>query len=204
MSEDRNNPTRRKVLAASVCALGGVGVGAMGTVLVRSLQPPPEAFARTLQAQRRIVNIAELKPGEFRKVVVGEREISVMLLRRTESQLRTLERFEDDVADPTSQESQQPNFARNRFRSIDPELLVVDLQCTHLGCEVNYYAADDPVMRHRGESWHGGFYCPCHAATFDLAGRVHKGMPAPINLVVPPHKFLSRAEVLIGRNQDEL
>ena len=204
MTENRSNFTRRKVLAASACALGGVGVGSVGAVLIGSLRPPPEAFARTLEAQRRIVNIAELKPGEFRKVVVGEREISVMLLRRTESQLRTLERFEGDVADPTSQESQQPNFARNRFRSMDPELLVVDLQCTHLGCEVNYYAADDPVMSHRGESWHGGFYCPCHAATFDLAGRVHKGMPAPINLVVPPHKFLSRAEVLIGRNQDKL
>lgn len=175
MTENRSNFTRRKVLAASAYALGGVGVGAVGTVLIGSLRPPPEAFARALEAQRRIVNIAELKPGEFRKVV-AERQVSVMLLRRTESQLITLERFEGDVVDPTSQESQQPNFARNRFRSMDPELLAVDLQCTHLGCEINYYAADDRVMSLRGESWHGGFYCPCHDATFDLAGRVHKGM----------------------------
>ncbi len=204
MTEDGSNFTRRKVLAASVCALGGVGVGAVSTVLIGSLRPPPEAFSRALEAQRRIVNVAELKPGEFHKVVVGERQVSVMLLRRTESQLRDLERFEGEVADPTSQESQQPNFARNRFRSDDPELLVVDLQCTHLGCEVNYYPADHPMMSHRGESWHGGFICPCHDATFDLAGRVHKGMPAPTNLVVPPHRFLSDGEVLIARNEDKL
>lgn len=176
----------------------------MGTVLVRSLQPPPEAFARSLEAQRRTADVSRLKPGEFLKVTLGESQVPVMFLRRTKAQLEDLERFEAATVDPTSQVLQQPAFAQNRHRSIDPEILVIGLECTHLGCAVDYYPIDDPLISHKGESWRGGFMCPCHNATFDLAGRVHHGMPALVNMVVPPHKFISPTEVLIGRKHDKL
>ena len=204
MSEDGKNATRRKVLAASVCALGGVGVGAVGAVLIGSLRPPPAELARTLAAQRRIVDVSQLKPGEFVKVEVGGSQAPVMILRRSEDQLSALQRFEGNLADPTSKESRQPDFARNRFRSMDPEFLVVNLECTHLGCIVNCYPDGHPYVKHLGEDWRGGFICPCHDAKFDLAGRVYEGMPAPLNMVVPPHKFLSGTEILVGHNNDKL
>lgn len=199
MSQNEFPSTRRKLLAASVCALGGVGLGAIGTVLVGSLRPSRTSLAATLEGYRQVVNVSDLKPGEFKQIeVLG---LPVMLLHRTHEQLMGLEKIEDKIADPTSQVPQQPAFAQNRFRSQYPELLVVRPICTHLGCTANYFAAGDTRM---WPEWSGGFYCACHSAIFDLAGRVHKGMPAPTNMLVPHHKFLTKNEVQFGHPEYSL
>ena len=128
----------------------------------------------------------------------------LMIFRRTQEQLKSLEQSEDSLADPTSQESKQPDFAKNRFRSKTPELLVVQPICTHIGCMVNYSPAGNAYMDSPEQKWRGGFYCPCCGAKFDMAGRVHKGMPARTNLVVPLHSFLSETELEFDNPKDAL
>lgn len=115
-----------------------------------------------------------------------------------------LERFEEDLADPTSNEYQQPTYAKNRYRSRDPELLVVDLVCTHLGCQVAYIPPGRADFNLGGNPARAGFNCPCHSAAFDLAGRVLNGMPAPVNLRVPKYKLLGSNEVQLGYDKDDL
>lgn len=193
MNEDSK---RRQLLTASTIAVGGVCAGAIGTVLLGSLRPS----RGTKEGYRRVVDFSELKPGEFMQVEPENRPL--MIYRRTQEQLRALEQFEDYLADPTSQESKQPEFAKNRYRSNNPEFLVVQPICTHLGCMVNYFPAGNPDMDTPNQKWRGGFFCPCHGAKFDMAGRVFKGMPAPTNLVVPPHSFINKTEIEFDNPKD--
>ena len=120
----------------------------------------------------------------------------VWIMRRTDKMLEQVEAADPQVRDPASNEPQQPEYARNEFRAIKPEYLVVIGSCTHLGCSpierFDVGAAD------LGPDWHGGFYCPCHGSKFDLAGRVYKSVPAPLNLPVPPHRYVSDSVILIG------
>ena len=111
--------------------------------------------------------------------------------------LADLATLKDRVKDPDSRENQQPAYASNESRSIQPEYFVVIGVCTHLGCSPSYAAKDAPNL---GEDWKGGFFCPCHFSRFDLAGRVYKGAPAPRNLVVPPHRYLGAGRILIGED----
>ncbi len=202
MKSDEMAGNRRKVLVMSACAIGGVGVGATGIALFTSMRPTAYALTRTIEAERQIVDVSKLKPGEYSTVNVGSFPAPVMVLRRTEAQLKALTDFVEDIQDPTSREPQQPYFAQNWFRSKVPEVLVVNLKCTYLNaCVVGFYPADSPSMAHR-EQWRGGFFCPCCASSFDLAGRVHKGMPAQLNLQVPPYKFITQNEIRIGHVKD--
>jgi len=183
---DRN---RRHFLSVAAAVTGGVGAVAVAIPFLGSLKP--SARARALGAPVE-VGVGMLEPGEMVRVVWRGRLVYV--LKRSEDMLARLERTTDLLRDPQSEVvEQQPEFAINEYRSIKPEILVVEGNCTHLGCaplpEFEVGPAPD---------WYGGFFCPCHGSRFDLAGRVYKGVPAPTNLRVPPYRFIQDDVIMIG------
>ncbi|TXH85650.1 ubiquinol-cytochrome c reductase iron-sulfur subunit [Thauera aminoaromatica] len=185
------NPSRRMLLIATAGAGGALAVGA-AVPFVASLTPSERALAAGAPVE---VDIDKLAPGDM--MVVEWRGKPVWILHRTPEMLAALAKAEPDLADPGSAEtSQQPDYARNPHRSIKPEYLVAVGICTHLGCSPSSaFEAGNPAL---GASWPGGFLCPCHGSTFDFAGRVFKNKPAPTNLEVPPHKYLSEGRLIIG------
>jgi ubiquinol-cytochrome c reductase iron-sulfur subunit len=124
----------------------------------------------------------------------------VWVVKRTPENLDILGKRDDQLADPPSDASDQPGYAKNALRSIKPEILVLVGICTHLGCSPTYRPDVAPVDL--GADWQGGFFCPCHGSKFDIAGRVFKGMPAPTNLPVPPYRFVSDVEIVIGEDEE--
>lgn len=181
---------RRKLLAGATAAAGGLALAGAGVPFVASLWPSERARAAGAPVE---VDIAALKPGELK--TVEWRGNPVWILRRTPAMLASLESVRGRLSDPDSQvTSQQPAYARNPTRSIEPELFATVSLCTHLGCIPTY--APEPGSIERG--WLGGFYCPCHGSKFDLAGRVFKGSPAPTNLVIPPHHVRGGGLLVIG------
>ena len=179
---------RRAFLRVATTVVGGVGVAAAALPFVVSMMPSAEAIAAGAPVK---VSIGEMKPGE--QLTVNWRGRPVWIIRRTKAMLETLT-TQADLRDADSEVEQQPGYAKNRFRSRRPEYLVMVGLCTHLGCSPTYRPDKDGVE----EGWQGGFYCACHGSKFDLSGRVFKGVPAPINLEIPPHVFLSETELLIG------
>jgi ubiquinol-cytochrome c reductase iron-sulfur subunit len=146
------------------------------------------------------VDIGGLEPGQ--QMTVEWRGKPVWIVRRTDESLEYLKGMADRLRDPESDVvDQQPPYAKNVYRSIKPEYLVVLGLCTHLGCSPTYRPEVAPADL--GEQWKGGFFCPCHGSRFDLAGRVYKGVPAPTNMVVPPHRYLTDAKIVIGVDQEE-
>jgi ubiquinol-cytochrome c reductase iron-sulfur subunit len=142
------------------------------------------------------VDVSRLEPGQ--RMIVEWRGKPVWVVRRTPEMLNALKADDERVADPKSARSTQPAYAKNEFRSIKPEYLVLVGICTHLGCSPvdKLHAGPEPFAA----DWHGGFYCPCHGSLFDLAGRVYKNKPAPDNLTVPPYKFLTDTTLVIGED----
>ncbi len=182
---------RRHFLTLATGVAGGVGVIAAAVPFVSSFRP--SARARALGAPVE-VDISKLEPGALIKV--EWRGKPVYILNRTEAALATLPPLDGRVRDPESQQPQQPDYARNQYRSVRPEVFVMIGVCTHLGCAPEY--RPDVAPADLGPDWKGGFFCPCHGSKFDLAGRVYDGVPAPLNLAVPPHRFLSDNTLLIG------
>jgi ubiquinol-cytochrome c reductase iron-sulfur subunit len=182
---------RRNTIIAA-CAVGGAGAVALAAPFVASFAPSERAKAAGAPVE---VDLSGIPVGE--KMVVEWRGLPVWILRRTPEMLQSIKKADGEVADPNSQRTQYPTpeYAQNEFRSIKPEYLITVGVCTHLGCSptgpfpagANAQLGADP-----------GFVCPCHGSTFDLAGRVFKNKPAPDNLPVPPHKYLSETVVLIG------
>ena len=125
----------------------------------------------------------------------------VWVLHRTDAMLESLEKIVDKVQDPSSAAPMQPSYALNAHRSIKPQYLVLVGICTHLGCSPTQKLAVGPASG-LGEDWNGGVFCPCHGSKFDLAGRVYKGVPAPVNLEVPPHMYLSENSLVIGEEKE--
>ncbi|TDQ43343.1 ubiquinol-cytochrome c reductase iron-sulfur subunit [Tepidicella xavieri] len=193
MSEATVDNGRRTWLITS-CAMGGVGAAAVAVPFVSSFQPSERARAAGASVE---VDISGLQPGE--KIVVEWRGKPVWIMRRTEEQLATLEKLEDQLADPNSQRTAYPTppYARNRHRSIKPEIFIAIGICSHLGCSPIDKLQPGPQPSLPND-WLGGFLCPCHGSTFDLAGRVFRNKPAPDNLEIPPHHYLSETVVLIG------
>ena len=191
MSGDKTNLGRRRFLTAATTVVGAVGVGFVLVPFVSSMQP--SARARAAGAPVR-ADISKLKPGQM--IRVKWRGKPVWLVRRTEEMLETLPTLDPQLRDPESLESEQPAYAQNEYRSIKPEVLVTVGICTHLGCSPTY--RPDVGAPDMGADWEGGFFCPCHGSKFDLAGRVYKSVPAPLNLVIPPHRYLSETELVIG------
>jgi ubiquinol-cytochrome c reductase iron-sulfur subunit len=182
---------RRRWLLATGAA-GGVAAAGTALPLVSTLAPSERARALGAAVE---VDISGLAPGQM--LTVEWRGKPVWVLRRTPEMLAALQGHDEALADPQSRRSLQPEAARNATRSLQPELLVAVGICTHLGCSPTAVAAGSahPGV---GEGWPGGFFCPCHGSTFDHAGRVYRNKPAPTNLEVPPHRYLSPTRLLIG------
>jgi ubiquinol-cytochrome c reductase iron-sulfur subunit len=195
MSEEGVNPRRRRLLAIT-SGLGVVGTAFALTPFVLSMMPSARAKASGAPVE---VDISKLEPGQL--LTVEWRGKPVWILRRTPEMLKSLTAVEKNLADPGSAVTdQQPEYAQNEPRSIKPEILVLVGICTHLGCSPDK-RLEAGVASGLGEDWKGGFFCPCHGSKFDLAGRVYKNVPAPTNLPVPPHAYLSKTRIIIGADQ---
>jgi ubiquinol-cytochrome c reductase iron-sulfur subunit len=195
MSVEQKMDSSRRTLLVATSAAGGVAAVATAVPFVASLTPSDRAKAAGAPVE---ADISQLAPGEM--MTVEWRGKPVWILRRTPEMLASLDKTESLVADPESRQPQQPDYARNQHRSIKPEYLVVVGICTHLGCS--------PSERFRtgaasgiSPDWPGGYFCPCHGSAFDLAGRVYRSMPAPTNLEVPPHMYLTDTTLLIGEDK---
>lgn len=183
---------RRRFLLTSTCVLGGVSALCALTPFVSSWLPSAKAEAAGAPVE---VDLSKMEPGE--QVTVEWRGKPVWIIRRTPEMLKHLADDKAGLRDPDSLVEQQPSYAKNEYRSIKPEYLVLVGICTHLGCSPKY----KPYEKELGPDWPGGFYCPCHGSTFDLAGRVFKSVPAPINLEVPPYRFISEHVIVIGEEK---
>jgi ubiquinol-cytochrome c reductase iron-sulfur subunit len=193
MAENVNQRKRRMLAAATGVAGAVVGLG-VATPFVMSMTP--SARARTAGAPVE-VDLTRLEPGMM--MTVEWRGKPVWIVHRTPAMLELLERSEQDLADPRSRMPMQPEYARNQQRSIKPEILVLVGICTHLGCSPSQ-RLEAGTASGLGEDWPGGFFCPCHGSRFDLSGRVYRGAPAPTNLEVPPHTYLSDARLVVGED----
>lgn len=189
MTNDSVNQERRRFLVTATSLLGAIGAFFAAVPFISSWWPSAKAKAAGGPVE---VNLSQLQPGEL--ITVEWRGKPVWILRRTQQMLTTLTKHNQVLRDPDSEVDQQPPYADNVYRSIEPEYLVLIGICTHLGCAPTY----KPTLGELGPNWPGGFYCPCHGSMFDLSGRVFKGVPAPINLEVPPYKFLSKDVIIIG------
>ena len=189
----RHDAERRQWLLATT-AMGCAATAAVTVPLVASFAPSERAKAQGASVQ---VEIGDIQPGEVK--VVEWRGQPIWVMRRTPEMLAQLDGM-TDLADPDSQKKQQPSYATNTHRSIKPEVLVAVGICSHLGCSPSdkFVAGPQPSLP---DDWKGGFLCPCHGSTFDMAGRVFKNKPAPDNLEVPPHMYLSETKLLIGEDK---
>ncbi len=188
-----HNDRRRKLLKTGTAALGAAGLVGGAVPFIASWSPSERAKALGAPVE---VDLPEIVAGHLE--IVEWRRMPVWILHRTSEMLSSLKVVERELKDPDSMSDQQPEYASNALRSIRPEYLIVVGICTHLGCSPRF-RPDFPAADIR-ENWKGGFFCPCHRSSYDYAGRVFKGVPAPKNLVVPPHKFLSETKVLIGED----
>ncbi|MBC2732206.1 ubiquinol-cytochrome c reductase iron-sulfur subunit [Thiobacillus sp.] len=182
---------KRKFLIAATSAVGGVAVAGVAVPLVMSMLPSARAKAAGAPVE---VDISKIEPGML--LTAEWRGKPVWVVNRTKEMLDLLGKHNDKLVDPNSEQPQQPAYCKNATRSIKPEFLVAVGICTHLGCSPTYrkeVGAED-----LGADWPGGFLCPCHGSRFDLAARVFKNVPAPTNLVIPPHQYLSAGKIQIG------
>ena len=191
---DSVDEKRRRFLLTTSGVLGGVGALCALTPFVSSLLPSASALASGAPIE---VDLSKLMPGQ--QATVEWRGKPVWIIRRTQDMLKHLDDDRALLRDPDSLVTQQPSYAQNKFRSINPEYLILVGICTHLGCSPKY----KPTINELGPDWPGGFYCPCHGSTFDLAGRVFKGVPAPINLEVPPYRFVNAHTIIIGEEEKQ-
>ena len=194
MSDTPIDSSKRTWLIATGCA-GAVGGVATAVPFVSTFQPSEKAKAAGAAVE---VDISQLKPGE--RAIVEWRGKPVWIIKRTPEQLADLPALDAQLADPKSERKPDeftPAYARNGHRSIKPEILVAVGICPHLGCSPTekYVPGPQPSLP---DDWKGGFLCPCHGSTFDMAGRVFKNKPSPDNLEVPPHMYLSDTRLLIG------
>jgi ubiquinol-cytochrome c reductase iron-sulfur subunit len=196
MADKELDQGKRRFLIAATSVAGGVAGVATAVPFVASMLPSERAKSAGAPVEADIGNLA---PGEMTRV--EWRGKPVWIVRRTQEMLQTVKQNESRLADPKSLRNPSeltPEYARNQYRSINPEYLVVVGICSHLGCSpVDKFKVQAEAF---DNDWKGGFYCPCHGSLFDLAGRVYKNKPAPDNLEVPPHKYLSDTRILIGED----
>jgi ubiquinol-cytochrome c reductase iron-sulfur subunit len=194
MSED-SGLSRRRFLGIATGITGAVGAVAVAVPFLASWQPSARARAMGAPVE---VDISKLEDGALMRVMWRGKPVSV--LRRSSIMLERIGEGISELRDPFSEEPQQPVYAQNEFRSVKPEVLVMISSCTHLGCV--------PVSRFEvapadlGPDWLGGFFCPCHGSKFDLAGHVFAGVPAPLNLEIPPYRFVGDNILIIGEDTE--
>ena len=186
---------KRRFLTAATSLVWGAATAAAAVPFVASLFPSARARAAGAPVE---IGLAKLAPGELK--VIEWRGKPVWVMRRTGEMLSAIRRSDIQVSDPRSTVPQQPPYAKNEFRSIEPAIMVLVGVCTHLGCSPQLKPAS--AKAEMGPAWNGGFYCPCHGSKFDLAGRVLRGSPAPTNLVVPPYRFADGDKVIIGETAE--
>jgi ubiquinol-cytochrome c reductase iron-sulfur subunit len=186
---------RRRFLTAATTVVGAAGAAAVAVPFITSWNPSEKAKNAGAPVE---VNIGKAEPGQL--VRVEWRGQPVWVVRRTPEMLKSLESLAGKLRDPNSDEPQQPEYAKNIYRSRKEEFFVAVGICTHLGCSPQFL---DKTFGEYVEGTESGFFCPCHGSTFDIAGRVFQGVPAPYNLVVPPHYFINDDVILIGEDGEQ-
>jgi ubiquinol-cytochrome c reductase iron-sulfur subunit len=189
-NKPQDNP-RRRFLTVATSVVGGVGVVGAAVPFVASWNPSAKAKAAGADVE---VDISAIEPGQLIRVMW--RSKPVWIVRRTPEILAELGNHEDQLRDPNSENEQQPAFAKNQYRSLKEEYLILVGICTHLGCSPQHMK--DGAFEEYVEGVPDGFFCPCHGSKFDMAGRVFENVPAPLNLVVPPYQFVDENTVIIG------
>ncbi|MFI3245738.1 MAG: ubiquinol-cytochrome c reductase iron-sulfur subunit [Ferrimonas sp.] len=185
---------RRRFLTLTTAVVGGVGAVATAVPFVKSWNPSAKAKAAGAPVE---VNIGKIEPGQMLRV--EWRGKPVWIVRRTPEIIAQLSTLDGQLRDPNSQEPQQPDYAANPTRAIKEEFFIAVGLCTHLGCSPTYLPE---TFEQQVAGVPAGFFCPCHGSKFDMAGRVFQGVPAPLNLVVPPHQYLGDSIVLIGVDEE--
>jgi ubiquinol-cytochrome c reductase iron-sulfur subunit len=192
MSSEGVDQKRRRFLTAATTVVGGVGAAFAAVPFLASFQPSAKAQAIGAPVE---VDIGKLEPGQM--ITVRWRGKPVWVVYRTKEMLDALPGLNEQLRDPESTNpEQQPKYAANATRSLKPPIVILVGICTHLGCSPTFRPEFSPADL--GPDWRGGFFCPCHGSRFDLAGRVFQGVPAPVNLEVPPHAYLSDTRLVIG------
>lgn len=186
---------RRRFLTGAATVVGGAGVVAAMVPFVAYWEPSAKTRAAGAPVE---VEIGKLAEGQM--MTVEWRGMPIYILRRTGASLSELASLDAGLRDPASEVDQQPDYARNAYRSRTPDLFVAVGICTHLGCAPTF--RPDVAPQDLGAEWKGGFFCPCHGSRFDLAGRVFKNVPAPTNLLVPPYVFLTETRLMIGSDAE--
>jgi ubiquinol-cytochrome c reductase iron-sulfur subunit len=191
--DEKVDKKKRSFLIAATAVTGAIGAGAISVPFLSSMTPSERAKAAGAPVE---VDVSKIEVGAM--ITSEWRGQPVWIINRSQAMLEGLKKNDSDLSDPNLDViSQQPNYCKNATRSLKPNLIVLVGICTHLGCSPTAKLQTQGDM---GENWNGGFFCPCHGSKFDLAGRVYKGSPAPINLVVPPHKYINENTLLLGED----
>lgn len=193
MSNAPLNQGRRRFLTATTAVVGGLGAVAVAVPFIKSWNPSAKAKAAGAPVE---VEISKLEEGQM--VRVEWRGKPVWVVRRSQAVVEGLKSHENQLRDPNSDELQQPNYAQNPYRSIKPEYFIAVGICTHLGCSPTYLPDS---FSEQVQGVKSGFFCPCHGSKFDMAGRVFQAVPAPLNLVIPPHMYLSDTRIVISLDE---
>ena len=196
MSDQNVDKGKRGFLIGATGVVGGIAAAATALPFAGSMLPSERAKAAGAPVE---VDISKLEPGEMK--IVEWRGKPVWIVSRTKEMLEGITKSEANVSDPKSNEPLQPEYAKNEYRSIKPEIAVIEGVCSHLGCSPQFKSVE--AKGEMGMEWNGGFFCPCHGSKFDFAGRVFAGSPAPVNLRVPPYKFVGDGKVIIGDDSKE-
>lgn len=190
---DAIDQKRRCFLRAATTAVGGIGLAAASVPFFSYWMPSADTEAASAPIK---IDISSLKPRE--QLTVPWRGMPIWVIYRDEEMLASLNKVDNVLRDPLSEQDQQPAYCKNTQRSIKPQIFVAIGICTHLGCVPTYR----PDVGSVTTDWPGGFYCPCHGSKYDLAGRVYQNVPAPLNLKIPRHMYSSDTEILIGQDKD--
>ncbi len=193
MSNAPLNNSRRRFLTATTAVVGGLGAAAVAVPFIKSWNPSAKAKAAGAPVE---VDVSKLEEGQM--VRVEWRGKPVWVVRRSQTIVDALKTHDNQLRDPDSGEEQQPGYAQNTYRSIKPEYFVAVGICTHLGCSPSYLPDS---FSEQVQGVKSGFFCPCHGSKFDMAGRVFQGVPAPLNLVIPKHMYLSDTRIVIGLDE---
>lgn len=193
MKDEGVDESKRQFLTSALTVVGAIGTGYLAVPLLAQMQPSVKALAAGAPVE---VDISKIEPGQLLRV--AWRGKPVWVLSRPPVVLETLKTLESQLSDPNSTESIQPEITKNPVRSIKPEIFVTIGLCTHLGCSPTHRPELAP--HDLGADWKGGFFCPCHGSRFDLAGRVYRGVPAPTNLEIPPHRYINDKLLIIGES----
>ncbi len=196
MGNDGVNTGRRRFLVTATSVVGAAGAVGAAVPFVGSWFPSAKARAAGAPVK---VNISKIEPGQ--QMIAEWRGQPVFVVRRTPEILSRLGQLTGKLSDPESKASTQPGYVDPVVRSIRPEILLLVGICTHLGCSPTFRPEVAPADL--GKDWGGGYFCPCHGSRYDLAGRVYKAQPAPLNLPVPPHSYESDSIIVIGVDQEE-